>query len=106
MRRYAIADYLTDEQKRRACAGRYRARPRNRRLRDSRGCCPLGRALDEVGCAPVPSRVASAIIAPRPITEDWDTWTDIADAASEFIWAWETGALTPGGLAEALGVAP
>ena len=101
--RYLIADYLTTEQKARACRYYY---INHGRTED--GYCPLGAALNPlVYKAPGVPEVVEALLAQTNHT--WrargELWLDavaIRRAVSQFVSAWDIGAISS--LSEALGL--
>lgn len=98
--RYPIADYLTTEQKVRACRYYYIDHGRT-----EDGYCPLGAALNPlVYKAPGVPEIVEALLAQTKHTVSW-TWQNheaIRRAVSQFVSAWDIGAISS--LSEALGL--
>lgn len=111
MKVYEISRYLTDEQKQAILAHRYKATlsdGKGRRSAD--GWCPLGIAVQDEGKTPPGGYVASALTGQRvpddPACSPDDNWLKAAQAAWEFIDAWDGGKIPPSQLPAALGVMP
>jgi hypothetical protein len=100
MNRYAIADYLSEEQRRAAVEAEYVRRNGFWETRHRE--CPLGVAVPACGFGiPVGREVAGAL-APG----NAELRRRIERAADAFIGDWDNGAIAPEWLAVALGVAP
>lgn len=112
--RYAIADYLSDEQVERALSGVYdRVSSRDAVRRDRDGADPLGRAISDRRLRgypdPDPSTVADVLVgggARHRRREQSPEWRACRDAALVFIRDWDDGRLVPAGLAAAIGAWP
>lgn len=94
---YAIAAYLTDEQKARACAETYT--PTGGVLRAPGCSCPLGIAL---GYTTDPEPSAGQVASALRFTPRSEAWRAAYDAAAVFISDWDDGRIAD--LAAALGV--
>lgn len=105
---FAIAAYLTDEQKQRACAATYTPRtPDGRLLRTADDCCPLGVALypNESQAVPLGVNVYFRLQALGQLAGIGDTHEDIErieHIAAAFYDDWDAGRILD--LADALGV--
>lgn len=113
MERYAIADFLTAEQKLRAVRAAYSHRHHPRIPTTEFGYCPLGLAVPETGSeAPSAERVALEIyhaaayrLGISEDSPDYDGFHDrVVAAAEEFINDWDDGRIPPEALPIALGV--
>lgn len=111
--RYAIADWLTDEQKQRAIHAAYGHHHHYRVPTTEDGYCPLGLAIPETGSeAPSAERVALEIYHDaayragiREDSPEYDGFHDrVLDGAEQFINDWDAGLIPPDQLAIALGV--
>lgn len=101
---YAIAQYLTDEQKQRACEAVYVPLKVDGRLPRANGCCPLGVALwpGESAACPIPYGVFDQLISLRQAENTHQDYAAVIDGASIFIANWDSGRITD--LYAALGV--
>ena len=101
---YAIAAYLTDEQKRRACEAVYVPLKADGRLPRANGCCPLGVALwpGESAACPIPISVFDRLVSLDQVIDTNRTLTVVIDGAADFMDAWDKGEITD--LYAALGV--
>ena len=101
---YAIAAYLTDEQKRRACEAVYVPLKADGRLPRTNGCCPLGVALwpGESAACPIPISVFDRLVSLDQVIDANRTLTVVIDGAADFMDAWDKGEITD--LYAALGV--
>ncbi len=108
IKRYAIADYLSDVAKRAACSSEYALRSpwSKRRRTDTDTRCPLGRALFvDTGYdlyQPSPLSVAHVLSSTAKVAVDY---RDAERAAGEFIADWDAGRIRPSDLPAALGLA-
>lgn len=115
-KRYKIADFLTDEQKRKACAEEY-VHPKGRAPRTTSGNCPLGVAFPALPRCPTGGMVADAIVGnmvadaipggePNPFGVLTSTpGSVVREIAWEFIDAWDLEKIPVEDLPVALGLA-
>jgi hypothetical protein len=85
-KRYKIANYLTEDQRNRACSVPYMLNPRGERVTDD-GYCPLGMALQGSGFfTPLASRVGSILM---PNSQGSKAFDKLVRAAAEFTHDWD-----------------
>jgi len=102
---YAIAAYLTDEQKQRACEAVYVPLKADGRLPRANGCCPLGVALwpDGDDRCPIPITVANRLAWLKQIDPNDDAvFQALIDGSRQFMDDWDKGRIPD--LYAALGV--
>lgn len=102
--KYAIADFLTDDEKRAACDAVYAPTGHDRwpTPRTRNGCCPLGVAIGaSTGCvegAPRPTAIAVALLGFGRAGASF--------AAGTFTSSWDAGRIPPADLPIAFGLVP
>lgn len=106
--RYAIADWLTDDEKRRAIESEYAPAPSplpGAFPRDPNGYCPLGRAIDDpVATEPGCAWFADALARRRGQGFCLQQWNAICGSAGKFMADWDAGAIPADQLPIALGL--
>jgi hypothetical protein len=107
MRRYRIADFLTDDMKRAACSAVYLQAEAWSRPRTEDGSCPLGVALRSQGfegaLAPDAGGFTRAMTRADPSVRG-DKRKRVYDAARSFIAAWDDTNIPPSELPVAIGL--
>jgi hypothetical protein len=99
MKTYAIAAYLTEEEKDLILSKKYRWNGHSRVCAD--GKCPLG-VIMEFTCMPDDIDIANLFFPEAQRWEDSD-WEGARKAACDFINAWDGKEIPPSKLAQALG---
>lgn len=118
MKRYAIADYLSLDQRRAIALADYPSTGSRLQQRiTDQGQCPLGILDDQLAYATQNSAPSGDVVAlalliamddnDRNAVHDETGWLDLAsDLIQEFIDDWDSGAIAPAELPEALGLYP
>jgi hypothetical protein len=103
IKRYAIADYLSNAQKQ-AILGRTYTKNKDGDVLCSQGRCPLGVATGTR--TPLPATIADCLTSEhgRPWRQRSPQWGAICEAAIEFVADWDDGYLRAEDLPAALGV--
>lgn len=120
MKRYAIADFLSDAEKQRILAHRFVMKGEETGELDADGApivhrgtvpvsvedrsCPLAYLAGIDSPAPDETAVALAVRSNGVVEYFEDNFDAIANAAADFIEDWDAGKIPPGELAAALGV--
>lgn len=121
MKRYSIADYLTEQDRERILSHRFAVQGEETGEVDADGVpmihrefiatsvedgsCPLAYLQGIDSLAPQPVDVALSVRSYGPVDYWEDNFDAISDAAAEFIEDWDAGRIPPAELAAALGAA-